>query len=115
KAVTFAKQIGVPIIGIVENMSGFVCPECGAKVDIFRFGGGKKVAEEMGVPFLGSIPLDPKICRNSDEGLSFIAENVSSPATKAFIEIVQKVKQFLIDNNSQKSCCEKSCKGNCKC
>ncbi len=95
KAVTFAKQIGVPIIGIVENMSGFVCPECGAKVNIFKTGGGKKIAEEMSVPLLGSIPIDPSICNDSDNGLTFITENKTSPAAKAFMEIVQKIDLFL--------------------
>ena len=95
KAVTFARQMGVPIIGIVENMSGFVCPDCGAKVNIFRTGGGKKIAEDLSVPLLGSIPIDPNICNDSDNGLAFIAENKTSPATKAFMEIVKKIEQFL--------------------
>jgi len=95
KAVTFAKQIGVPIIGIIENMSGFVCPDCGAKVNIFRSGGGKKIADDLSVPYLGSIPLDPKICNDSDNGLPFIVQNKTSPATQAFEEIVKKIKQFL--------------------
>jgi ATP-binding protein involved in chromosome partitioning len=95
KAVTFAKQIGVPIIGIVENMSGFVCPDCGAKVNIFKTGGGKKMAEDLSVPYLGSIPIDPNICNDSDNGLPFITENKTSPATKAFTEIVKKIDQFL--------------------
>jgi ATP-binding protein involved in chromosome partitioning len=95
KAVTFAKQMGVPIIGIVENMSGFVCPDCGAKVNIFRTGGGKKIAEDSSVPLLGSIPIDPNICNDSDNGLAFIAENKASLATKAFLEIVKEIEQFL--------------------
>ncbi len=94
KAVSFAKQMGVPIIGIVENMSGFVCPDCGAKVNIFRAGGGKKMAESLSVPYLGSIPIDPNICNDSDNGLPFIAENKTSPATEAFKEIVKKIEQF---------------------
>ena len=95
KAVTFAKQIGVPIIGVVENMSGFVCPDCGAKVNIFKTGGGKKIAEDLSVPYLGSIPIDPKVCNDSDNGVPFIAENKASLATKAFMEIVKKIEQFL--------------------
>jgi ATP-binding protein involved in chromosome partitioning len=95
KAVTFAKQMKVPIIGIVENMSGFVCPDCGAKVDIFKSGGGKKIADDSSVPLLGSIPIDPNICNDSDNGLAFIVENKNSPASKAFTEIVKKIDQFL--------------------
>jgi ATP-binding protein involved in chromosome partitioning len=95
KSVTFAKQVGIPVIGIIENMSGFVCPDCGAKIDVFRAGGGKRIAYDMTIPYLGSIPLDPKICNDSDGGLSFIVENKTSPATKAFMEIVKKIDLFL--------------------
>ena len=95
KAVTFAKQMGVPIIGIIENMSGFICPDCGAKINIFRTGGGKKIAKDLSISYLGSIPLEPNICDASDNGLPFIAENKTSPATKAFTEIVKKIEHFL--------------------
>jgi ATP-binding protein involved in chromosome partitioning len=95
KSVTFAKQVGVPIIGIIENLSGFICPDCGAKVNIFRTGGGKRIAQDFSVPYLGSIPIDPNICNDSDNGLSFITENKTSAATKAFLEIVEKIENFL--------------------
>jgi ATP-binding protein involved in chromosome partitioning len=95
KAITFARQIGVPIIGIVENMSGFVCPECGAHLDIFKKGGGKKISESLSVPYLGSLPLDSSICNDSDNGRPFVVENRTSLATNAFVEIVSKIEQFL--------------------
>jgi ATP-binding protein involved in chromosome partitioning len=95
KAITFAERMGLPIIGIVENMSGFVCPTCGDRIDIFQSGGGKKMAEETGVPFLGGIPIDPKIGVASDKGSPFVIENPDSPATKAFLEIVEKVEDYL--------------------
>ena len=95
KAVTFARQLNVPVIGIVENMSGFVCPKCGSQINIFKIGGGKKIAEDLSIPFLGSIPIDPEICRDSDKGRPFIIEHSSSPATKAFMEIVKKIENFL--------------------
>jgi ATP-binding protein involved in chromosome partitioning len=95
KAIMFAKQLGVPVIGIIENMSGFVCPECGAKLDIFKTGGGKKVAEDLSVPYLGKIPIDPAICVDSDSGTPFVAGNKDSPTVKAFAEIVMEIKQFL--------------------
>jgi len=97
KAITFAKQLGVPVIGIIENMSGFVCPECGATLDIFKTGGGQKIAKDLSVPYLGKIPIDPAICVDADSGTPFVAENTSSPAVKAFAEIVTKIKQFLKD------------------
>ena len=95
KAITFAKQLGVPVIGIIENMSGFVCPECGATLDIFKAGGGKKIAEDLSIPYLGKVPIDPEICVDSDNGRPFVAENTASSTVKAFAEIVMKTKQFL--------------------
>jgi ATP-binding protein involved in chromosome partitioning len=95
KAISFAKQLGVPIIGIIENMSGFVCPECGAEIDIFKAGGGKKIAKDLSVPYLGKIPIDPAICVDSDSGTPFVAENTASPAVKAFADIITKIKKFL--------------------
>ncbi len=95
KAVTFARKLGMPIIGIIENMSGFICPDCGAKIDIFQSGGGRKISEELNIPFLGSIPLDQKICEDSDRGVPFIVEHADSQASKAFMEIVKKIEAFL--------------------
>ena len=95
KAVIFARKLGLPVIGIVENMSGFVCPKCGAKIDIFRSGGGQKISEELGTPFLGSVPIDQKVCEDSDKGRPFIMEHSDSPASKAFMEIVKRIEAFL--------------------
>lgn len=95
KAVTFAKELRVPVIGIIENMSGFICPNCGAEINIFKVGGGEKIADELGVPFLGRIPIDPKICEDSDNGLPFVIEHTDSPAAKAFMRIVEKIEAFL--------------------
>jgi ATP-binding protein involved in chromosome partitioning len=95
RAVTFAKRLGMPIIGIIENMSGFVCPNCGAKIDIFQSGGGTKIASELSIPFLGNIPIDQKICQDADKGIPFIVEHANSPASKAFLEIVEKINHFL--------------------
>jgi len=111
KAVTFSRKMNIPIIGIVENMSGFVCPECGAEYDIFGSGGGQKIAEDLGVPFLGKIPIDPQICEDSDKGTPFVLEHRDSKSTKAFMEIVDKIKEFLkketrklkVDNLSNKN------------
>lgn len=95
KAITFARRLGLPIIGIVENMSGFICPKCGEKVAIFQSGGGKKMSEETGVPFLGSIPIDPNVSLDSDKGVLFVVEHAESPVTNAFIKIVKKVEAYL--------------------
>ncbi|MEM3041556.1 MAG: Mrp/NBP35 family ATP-binding protein [Nitrososphaerota archaeon] len=95
KAVNFARQLNVSVVGIVENMSGFICPRCGAEVDIFKKGGGRKIAEDLGVPFLGSIPIDPTICADSDSGVSFTIAHKNSLAAKAFIGIVDHIQEFL--------------------
>jgi ATP-binding protein involved in chromosome partitioning len=95
KAVTFSRKLNIPIIGILENMSGFVCPECGTEYDIFGSGGGQKIANDLGVPFLGKIPIDPQICVDSDRGTPFVLEHKNSKSTKAFKEIVEKIKEFL--------------------
>lgn len=95
KAVTFARQLNVNVIGMIENMSGFVCPNCGAKVDIFKVGGGEKMSKELGVLFLGGIPIDPSICEDSDRGSPFIVGHPNSSATEAFTRIVEKIRGFL--------------------
>ncbi len=101
KAITFSRQLNVPVIGVVENMSGFVCPDCGKETHIFRTGGGEKVAQEYSVPFLGSIPLDPRVCEASDIGHPFIMENPDSPAAKAFMEIVEKIKTYIQEKENR--------------
>ena len=95
KAVTFSRQLKIPIIGVLENMSGFVCPHCGEQTAIFNEGGGEKIAKDLLVPFLGKIPIDPKICQDSDKGVSFIIGHPISPASKVFMEIVKKIEVFL--------------------
>ncbi len=95
KAVTFAERLNMPIIGVVENMSGFVCPHCNEKIEIFQSGGGKKMAQEMDVVFLGSIPIDPKVGVDSDRGTPFILSHKDSVAAKAFMEFVKNVEEFL--------------------
>lgn len=91
KSVTFCRQLKLPVIGVIENMSGFICPHCGEGVDIFKSGGGRLMAEEMNVPFLGRIPLDPAMVNAGDDGKPFVEHQAASPATKAFSEIVTTV------------------------
>jgi ATP-binding protein involved in chromosome partitioning len=98
RAITFAERLNMPIIGVVENMSGFVCPHCGEKTEVFRSGGGKKMAEEADVPFLGSIPIDPQVSVDSDTGHPFVVAHKDSAAAKAFMEIVKKVEAYLKNN-----------------
>lgn len=95
KAVTFAQRLGLPIIGVIENMSGFTCPHCGSKIDIFQSGGGRRVSEEMRIPYLGGIPLEEKIGEDSDKGTPFITDEPDSAPAKAFMEIVRKIEAFV--------------------
>jgi ATP-binding protein involved in chromosome partitioning len=96
KAITFAERLSLPIIGVVENMSGYVCPNCGEEVEIFQAGEGKKMAEERGIPFLGKIPIDPKVSASSNQGMPFVISQPDSQASKAFMAIVEKVEEYLM-------------------
>jgi ATP-binding protein involved in chromosome partitioning len=95
KAVVFSRMVHVPVIGIVENMSGFKCPHCGKEIDLFKVGGGEKAALELQVPFLGRIPLDPEIVQNCDRGKPFVVAEPDFPAAKAFGEITGRVEEFV--------------------
>jgi ATP-binding protein involved in chromosome partitioning len=95
RAIGFTRELRVPLVGIVENMSKFVCPKCGTEFDIFGTGGGQNISEELGVPFLGKIPIDQRICEDSDKGTPFIIEHIDTPAAKAFTQIVDKIEEFL--------------------
>ncbi|MHC1565172.1 MAG: Mrp/NBP35 family ATP-binding protein [Candidatus Syntropharchaeales archaeon] len=94
KAVTFANTLQVPVIGIVENMSGFICPKCGERIDIFKVGGGKNAALDMGVPFLGAVPLEANIVKSSDNGVPVVLDE-ESEVLKAFEKITTKVEEIV--------------------
>ncbi len=87
KSITFCRKVSLPVLGVVENMSGFVCPKCGDVTAIFQSGGGERMAAQMSVPFLGSIPIDPRIVEASDSGNSCIMDFPDSPAAEAFGKI----------------------------
>ncbi len=98
KAITFMEKLDIPVIGVVENMSGMACPHCGGEIDLFGKGGGEKVAQEMNVPFLGSIPIDPEMRKAGDEGRPFLIRKTGqSPSwesvnriMEALIRVVEK-------------------------
>ncbi|MBC7692329.1 MAG: P-loop NTPase [Methylotenera sp.] len=85
KGLKMFEQLNVPILGIVENMSGFTCKHCGVETAIFKEGGGARLAKELGVPFLGSLPLDPEIMMSGDEGIPVLAKTSESPAAQAIL------------------------------
>jgi len=88
KSISFCNHVQLPVIGVIENMSGFVCPNCGIATDIFKTGGGEKMALEMGVPFLGRIPIDPKIVEYSDSGRPFLQYVTGSETARAFESVI---------------------------
>ena len=81
----------MPVLGIVENMSYFVCDGCGKRHEIFRYGGGRRTSEELGVPFLGEVPLDPKVTWGGDQGDPVVVSAPDSPASKALREVARQV------------------------
>jgi Mrp family chromosome partitioning ATPase len=86
KGISFCRNLNLPVIGVLENMSGFVCPKCGEITNIFKSGGGEKMAKQMNVPFLGRIPIDPQIVRACDSGQPYVQHYSSSQAAQAFKE-----------------------------
>ncbi|MBK5190804.1 MAG: Mrp/NBP35 family ATP-binding protein [Methanosarcinales archaeon] len=101
KAVNFSGVLKVPVIGIVENMSGFVCPHCGKEVNIFKYGGGERAASELGVPFLGRVPLDPQMVEAADSGTPFVMQK-ESKVKEAFEHIVENVRAFVEGTEEKK-------------
>lgn len=91
KSITFCRKLNVPVLGVVENMSGFVCPKCGETTAIFQTGGGERMAAEMSVPFLGSIPIDPRIVEASDRGTSCTRDFPDSVVAGAFGTIARPI------------------------
>jgi len=93
KSINFVKKMNMPVIGIIENMSGFKCPHCGKSIDIFKTGGGFKTSKDFKVPFLGKVPLDAEIVKTGDSGEPLVAKDKKSEASKAFIEIVKNIEK----------------------
>ncbi len=100
KSINFARTVNTKILGVVENMSHFVCPSDGKRYYIFGEGKGKKMAEEMGVDLLGQIPLDPVIAEANDLGEPFFLKYPDSPASKEFLSVADKLIKILESNNN---------------
>lgn len=100
KEIDFCNKVGIRILGLVENMSGFVCPSCKTESQIFAptTGGAAAMGKELGIELLGKVPLDPRIGMTCDQGQSFLDEYPESPATAAYLDIVQRVREILGDD-----------------
>ena len=97
KSVSFAKEIRIPVAGIIENMSGFICPHCKTELNIFKKGGGEKAAAELKVPFLGSVPFEMELVDLADKGTPFVSFGKRSGSAEAFMNIVENVRIFVGD------------------
>ncbi len=91
KGVSFCRSLNLPVIGVIENMSGFVCPKCGEKTDIFKSGGGENMALEMNIPFLGRIPIDPQIVDACDSGQPYIEKYQNTIVANSFNEAIKPI------------------------
>ena len=95
KMISFSRDSNVPIVGVIENMSTMTCPHCEKDIDVFKKGGGKNLAEELVLPYLGSIPLDGEIVANSDNGQPVVLYRPDSVAAKAFMKLAENCHKFL--------------------
>jgi len=95
KCINFLKNLKIPILGIIENMSGLKCPHCGKNIDLFKSGGGKKVALEFNIPFLGKIPIDINLVESSDEGKPYILQYKNSETAQVFNKIVKSIITYI--------------------
>ena len=91
KCVSFARELGVPVAGIVENMSGLVCPHCQGAIDLFGVGGGERMAGEMEARFLGKIPMELELREGGDAGVPAILSDAESTVAKSFLDISDKI------------------------
>lgn len=91
KGMMMFKGVNVPLLGVIENMSYYICRHCGEREEIFSHGGGQRAAEKLGVPFLGAIPIDPAIRAGGDEGMPIVAADPDSPQAKTFRDIAAKI------------------------
>ena len=92
KSINFCKQVNMKVLGLIENMSGLICPHCGDRIDLFGSGGGERTAREMGIPFLGSIPADPRMVELGDQGrLDHLTEQSDLEINGAYEQVVKKI------------------------
>jgi Mrp family chromosome partitioning ATPase len=95
KSISFCRVVKMDIFGLVENMSGYICPHCGESADLFGSGGGEKTAGDLGIPFLGSIPFDPKVVACGDAGVSFQETYPDAPVTRAYEAVADRMAALL--------------------
>jgi len=96
KAISFAKELNIPIVGVIENMSGVTCPKCGTFIETFPGKAGEEIAKELNINFLGRVPIDPKLSKSLDEGISFLSKDLEISSTvKNLFEISARVEELV--------------------
>lgn len=100
RSIAFARRLGMKPLGVIENMSSFYCPDSGKTYKVLGTGTGRRIAEKYGIPFLGEIPLDPRIAEANDEGTPYVLKYPDSPVTKVFDEIASKILEYLKEGNA---------------
>jgi ATP-binding protein involved in chromosome partitioning len=100
KAAKFIEKLELPVLGIIENMSGMICPHCGDVINLFGQGGGKKAAQDLGVPYLGAIPVDPEMVKAGDEGRPYILRHADSETWKAVDAVMRNLVAHIEENPS---------------
>lgn len=96
KATLLSAKAGSKVLGIIENMSGYICGKCGKEFDLMKKGGGEALAEELGVPFLGRLPLHPEVAEASDEGVPFVYKYPNNPVSKKMMEIAERLEKEIL-------------------
>jgi Mrp family chromosome partitioning ATPase len=94
KSIVFAGALKVPVVGVIENMSGFTCPKCGEKINLFKTGGGEKAAQDLGVPFLGRIPIEPDMVEFADAGKPYVHFKKETQTARSINDIIDKIIKF---------------------
>jgi ATP-binding protein involved in chromosome partitioning len=102
RGVKMFERVNTRVLGIVENMSGMACPHCGEEIDVFGKGGGERLAKELEVPFLGAVPLDPRVRRAGDGGTPTVISDPDSPSARALLALAQEVFQSLRESVEEK-------------
>jgi len=98
RATILSARAGVKVLGVIENMSGYICGECGEEFDLMQMGGGEKLAEELGVPFFGRLPLHSELSEASDEGVPFVVKYPDNPASKAMMNVARMLDRVLSED-----------------
>ena len=108
RCVTFCRQLNLPVLGVIENMSGFVCPSCGERTDIFKTGGGRRMAKEMTIPFLGRIPIEPRLVDAGDSGTSYLDRFTATETARAFKGVIDAIESTTKSEKEQSKPNERS-------